>query len=210
MLKILGQIPREHFHLACSGGSDSMAMMHLLLKYPRNRFDVLHFNHGTPCCGEAESFVKDFCTARGIELHVGRMTAERRSGESQEEYWRNQRYAFFKKFSDEKIVMTHHLSDCVETWVMTSLNGRPQVIPYCNPKYNVIRPLLLNPKSAIEKWISDNRIEYVYDRSNSDTDINRNYVRHVMMKHILRINPGIEKTVKKLVLENYAACTAAC
>ena len=108
-----------------------------------------------------------------------------------------------KATDDEKIVMTHHLTDCIETWVMTSLHGNPQVIPYYNPKFNIIRPLLLNPKSAINDWLEHNKVEYVYDKSNSDTTINRNYVRHVMMEHIYRINPGIEKTIKKIVMKNF-------
>lgn len=180
-----------------------MAMMSFLMKYPRNKFDVLHFDHGTPYCKEAREFIIDFCDRHGIECHVGHITRPRAKDESQEEYWRNQRYAFFSKYTDEKIVMTHHLTDCIETWVMTSLHGNPQVIPYYNPKFNIIRPLLLNPKSAINDWLEHNKVEYVYDKSNSDTTINRNYVRHVMMEHIYRINPGIDKTIKKIVMKNF-------
>lgn len=203
MLKILGHIPIGEFHLACSGGSDSMAMMSFLMKYPRNKFDVLHFDHGTPYCKEAREFITDFCKKHGIECHVGTISRKRNPDESQEEYWRNERYAFLKKFSEKKIVMTHHLTDCIETWVMSSMCGNPQVIPYYNPKYNIVRPLLLNPKSAINDWIKDNKVEYVYDKSNSDTSIKRNYVRHVMMKDIYHVNPGIEKTIKKIVLKNF-------
>ena len=203
MFKILGNIPRNHFHLACSGGTDSMTMMNFLMKYPKNKFDVLHFNHGTECCEEAETFVVDFCTKNGIEYHIGRISRERREGESREEYWRNERYAFFKKFSDEKIIMTHHLNDCIETWIMTSMRGIPQLIPYSNPKYNIIRPFLLVPKAEIDDWIKRNNVEHVYDRSNSDTTLTRNYVRHVMMDHVRHLNPGIEKTISKMILEKY-------
>lgn len=180
-----------------------MTMLNFLMRYPRNRFDVLHFNHGTACCDEAEKFVADFCAENGINCHIGRISHERRRDESQEEYWRNERYAFFKKFSDEKILMSHHLNDCIETWIMTSMRGIPQLIPYCNPKYNIVRPFLTVPKSEIEDWIRRHGVKYVYDRSNSDTDITRNYVRHVMMEHVRRLNPGIEKTVTKMVLERY-------
>jgi tRNA(Ile)-lysidine synthase TilS/MesJ len=42
-------------------------------------------------------------------------------------------------------------------------------------------------------------LEWAQDPSNDDTDYDRNYVRHTMMPHILRINPGIEKTLIKLI-----------
>ena len=97
MLRVLGKLPVEKFHFACSGGSDSMVFLDFLRRYPKNRFDVLHFNHGTQYCDEAESFVKAKCAEFGIECHVGRIGRRRAKGESQEEYWRNERYAFFEK-----------------------------------------------------------------------------------------------------------------
>lgn len=202
-MKILGNIPRCNFHVACSGGSDSMILVNLLMKYPKNKFDIIHFNHGTEYCDEAEEFVVEFCKSNNIVCHVGRINRNRKPDESQEEYWRNCRYEFFKKFSNEPILMSHHLNDCIETWIMTSLNGNPQIIPYYNPKYNIFRPLLAVPKSEIEEWAKRHNVKYVIDKSNYDTKIKRNFVRHVMMKNVLKINPGIEKTIMKKVLKEF-------
>lgn len=207
MFSILGKIPRGHFHVACSGGSDSMVMVDFLRKYPKNNFDIIHFNHGTDCCDEAEEFVRGFCAENGIELHVGRISKERRTNESREEYWRRCRYDFFSKFSNEPILLSHHLNDCIETWVMTSLRGNPLLIPYSNPKYNIIRPFLTVPKSEIAKWAKNHDVKYVIDRSNFDTTINRNYVRLSMMKSIYTLNPGIEKTIRRKVVEEFGKVT---
>ena len=49
-------------------------------------------------------------------------------GESQEEYWRNERYAFFEKFKSSPIVTCHHLGDAVETWVMSLSPSAPAPI----------------------------------------------------------------------------------
>lgn len=203
MLKILGKIPISHFHVACSGGTDSMVLVDFLRRYPKNKFDIIHFNHGTECCNEAEEFIKEFCTENHIELHLGKISRDRKKNESQEEYWRNCRYEFFKKFSDEPILVSHHLNDCIETWVMTSLHGNSQLIPYRNEKYNIIRPFLTVPKSEINDWIKRHNVKHVYDRSNSDTALNRNFVRHKMMKYILTINPGIETTIKKKIIKAF-------
>jgi len=199
-MKTLGKIPKGHFHVACSGGSDSMVLVDFLMKFPKNRFDILHFNHGTECCGEAEEFIREFCRSNGLELHLGKISREREYGESQEEYWRKCRYEFLSKYSDEPILMAHHLNDCIETWVMTALNGNPRTIPYHNPKYNIFRPLLTVSKREIEEWSMRHDVKFVVDRSNYDTDIRRNFIRHKMMGDIYEVSPGIEKIIKKKIL----------
>ena len=203
MLNFIGKIPRQHFYVACSGGSDSMVLVDFLKKYPKNNFDILHFNHGTEYCQEAEDFIIDYCKQNNIELHLGKINRERNKEESQEEYWRNCRYEFLSKFSNEPILMAHHLKDCIETWVMTSLNGNPQLIPYYNPKYNIFRPMLLVSKDEIEDWIKRHNVKYIFDKSNLDVSLKRNYVRNIMMKDIYHISPGIETILKKKILRQY-------
>lgn len=203
MFRILGRIP-DSFYLACSGGSDSMVFADFLLGSAKRRFEIIHFNHGTEYCDEAEAFVRAFCVKRGLVFHGGRIEdAEPPAGGSREAFWRKARYSFFEKFGDRPIVTCHHLNDCVETWIMTSLAGKPKLIPYRNSRYNIVRPFLCVPKSEIEDWAARHRVKYVTDGSNSDTSINRNYVRRVMMPHVLRLNPGIGTTVKNLVLKEF-------
>ena len=202
-MKILGKIPKTHFHVACSGGSDSMILVDFLRQYPKNQFDILHFDHGTKYCTEAVDFIKDFCSKNGITLHLGKISGTRKPDESQEEFWRNERYAFLKKFSDEPILMAHHLKDCIETYVMTSMIGNPRLIPYRNEKYNIIRPFLLVSKEEIEDWAKRHDVKYVIDGSNFDTDITRNYVRHEILKHVYHISPGIETIIKKKILAEF-------
>lgn len=182
-----------------------MVIVDFLRQYPKNRFDLIHFNHGTESCSEAEEFLREFAKENSLEIHVGRISNEmRRKDESQEEYWRRHRYAFFRKFSDKPILLAHHLNDCIETFVMTALQGRPLLIPYANPKYNIIRPFLLTPKSEITDWSTRHHIPFVTDASNNDLSLRRNYVRKVMMPHILHVNPGIAKTVSRLIRSAYA------
>ena len=101
--------------------------------------------------------------------------------------------------------MAHHLKDAIETWVMTSLNGSPKLIPYFNKKYNIYRPFLCVPKSEIEAWIERHDVKYVLDKSNLDVSIKRNYVRHNMMKDISFVSPGIETIMKKKILDAFAS-----
>lgn len=202
-MKILGHIPKSKFHVACSGGSDSMVLVDFLRKFPQNKFDLLYFNHGTECCQEAEDFLKKFSEESGLELHLGMISRDRLPDESQEEFWRKERYAFLDKFADKPILMAHHLNDVIETWVMTSLAGNPHLIPYHNKKHNIFRPLLCVPKSEIEEWTRRHSVKHVHDKSNLDISIKRNYVRHRMMKDIMHVSPGLEKIMIKKLTRAY-------
>lgn len=200
-MQILGQIPKVPFVVACSGGQDSMVLVDFLSRYPQNKFSLVFFNHGTSDCVQAQDFLTSFCYENKIGLEIGNITREKLKTESVEEYWRNQRYEFFNKFTCP-IIMAHHLDDCVESWVMSSLKGgRSLLIPY--RRSNIIRPFLLVKKQEIENWALRNEVEYINDKSNLDTKHLRNYVRHVMMPQILHVNPGIHTMLRKKILKEF-------
>ena len=204
MFKILGKIPKD-FYLACSGGTDSMIFLDFLMKYPKNKITVLHFDHGTSYCKEAHEFMYNFCIEHKLSFVMESIPPndKKQKEESWEVYWRRCRYNFLSQFKDKPIVMCHQLNDCIETWVMTSMTGIPRLIPYHNSKYNIIRPFLCVSKKQIDNWKKNHNVKCVIDGSNYDIRMKRNFVRHVMMKDIYTLNPGIEKTVRKLILYEY-------
>ena len=201
MLKLIGKIPKTHFHLACSGGSDSMVILDFLMKNPKNKFDVIHFNHGTKYCDEAEKFIVSFCKKHNIECIVGKIGRQKTKDESNEMYWRDERYKFFSQFKSEPIITCHHLKDEIETWVMSSFKGESKIIPYYNEKYNIIRPFIITSKKDIDEWAKFHKVKYVVDQSNYDTSITRNFIR-ANIDFVYHINPGIEKTLIKKIKES--------
>ena len=173
-----------------------MAVLDFLGRSDRDLL-VLHFNHGTAFAPKAESFVRNYCENRSLQLEIGTVTRERASDESREEYWRNERYAFFSNFLDRKIITCHHLDDAVETWLFTSIHGNPMLIPYARD--NFIRPFLTTRKLALSGWCNRKEVPYLEDPSNTDVAYMRNLIRHKLMENVLIINPGIHKVVKKKV-----------
>lgn len=198
MINILGSIPREKFFLACSGGKDSMVILDFLLRFPKYNFEVLYFDHGTTHGKEAREFVSKRCGEIGVAFSIGEIERSRLKNESKEEYWRNQRYSFFKKFSSP-IVMCHHLDDVLETWIMGCATGTPKLIPYRNE--NVIRPFLITEKESINEWANRNSVEWIEDPSNEDVAFKRNLVRRDVVPLFEKINQGIRKTLKKKILD---------
>ena len=193
MFKIIGKIDRD-VTVALSGGYDSVAVVDFLQK--KHNVDCVFFNHGTEECNNAERFVVSFCNKRNIQLTIGRAGRDKKKEESTEEYWRNIRYEFFDSLN-KKIVTAHNLDDAMETFVYSSLHGTPKVIPY--KRNNVVRPFLLNRKKEFLDWLQRHNIEWYEDKSNTDTKHMRNFIRHELMPKALIVNPGLAKTVSKII-----------
>jgi tRNA(Ile)-lysidine synthase len=199
MIKLLGNIP-QRVAIAVSGGPDSMAVLDFLSRSKRDIL-VLYFNHGTEHATDAEHLVLDYCRLKDTPCAIGNISRDKYKNESQEEYWRNERYSFFSNYYDYKIITCHHLDDAVETWIFTSLNGNPMLIPY--KRDNFLRPLLTTRKSDLITWCHRKGVPYIADPSNNDTSYMRNFIRHILLPNALTVNPGLHKVVKKKVLEEY-------
>ena len=198
MIKVQGKIPRK-IYLACSGGVDSMVALDFLKR--SHDVTVLHYNHGTDFGNKAEQWLINYCNTNNINYIVDRNHEEIcPKGKSKEAWWREKRYRFFDSYPGYPIVTAHHLDDCVETWVWSSMHGTGKIIPY--KRNHIIRPFRLNRKREFQLWANLKNVSYIEDDSNKDICYTRNYIRHEMMTHVLKVNPGIYKTVGKKVKEN--------
>ena len=197
MIKLQGNLPRK-IMVAVSGGVDSMAALDFLRR--NHEVEVFHFNHGTEHSKEAEICVRSYVAEHDLPFQIrGISTQHKPKGMSQEEYWREERYKWIDVYANSHlpVVTCHHLDDCVETWVWSSMHGTGKIVPYRRNK--IIRPFRQTRKRDFEMWANLNNVKYVEDTSNTDTKYIRNYVRHEMMPHVLRVNPGIYKTISKKV-----------
>lgn len=200
MITIQGKLDRE-VYVACSGGVDSMAVVDFLMK--NHKVNLMFFDHGTDTSLEALRFLQEKYTPSielgGMQLDIGSVTRSRERSESWEEYWRIQRYEWFHSF-DFPIITCHHLDDCVETWIFTSLNGEGRIIPYANR--NVIRPFRMNLKAEFVNWCRNKNVPWIEDTSNENPKFMRNYIRHEIVPKALIVNPGLHKVIRKKVVEN--------
>ena len=200
MINLQGKLPHK-VYVACSGGVDSMAIVDFLNR--KHDVFVLHFQHGTEHGHKAFKFVEQYCREKDIPCLTNipggnRVKAPR---ESQEEYWRNIRYDWLERCTNRDVITGHHLDDCVETWVWSSMHGTGKIIPYSRNN-RIFRPFRLNRKRDLELWARLNNVPHIEDDSNADTCYTRNYIRHTMMSSVLKVNPGIHKTIAKKVRED--------
>tara|TARA_B100000282_G_scaffold296860_1_gene280561 strand:+ start:2511 stop:3116 length:606 start_codon:yes stop_codon:yes gene_type:complete len=199
MIRIIKKIPHS-VTIACSGGLDSMVLTHFLLQGKR-KVKLAYFNHDTFHSNQAESFVKKYASNNNLELSIGRVKGQK-GRRSIEEFWRDERYLFFNSLNEKFLITCHHLDDVVETWIMSSMHGQSKLIPY-HRSPNIYRPFLMTSKKSLKQYAESKNIEWVEDPSNARTEYMRNYVRHSMMPHVLKLNPGIRTMVRKKMIEIY-------
>jgi tRNA(Ile)-lysidine synthase len=196
MIRIITKIPRS-VTLAFSGGVDSVAAAHFLSR--NHDLTLLFVDHRTEDSKRARKFVQQFSAKHSLPLKCYTISKDKPKNESKEEFWRNERYKIFHA-QEQSVITCHHLDDCVETWVWSSLHGCGKLIPRSNR--NVIRPFLTTRKSDFSAWAMRNKLAWCEDDSNFDTRYTRNYIRHKMMADVLHVNPGIHKTIRKKLINN--------
>lgn len=174
-----------------------MALLHFLSL--KHRVTAAFFHHGTKNSEAALEFLIPMCEKMGVELQVGHIKHAKGKGVSDEEHWRNCRYEYLEKFP--LVATAHHLGDVAETWVWSCLHGTPKLIPYS--RGNVIRPLLAETKENLIEWCKSRNIDWCKDDSNDDIMYTRNFIRHQMMPDVLRVNPGINKMLRKKIIERF-------
>jgi tRNA(Ile)-lysidine synthase len=198
MITLLGKIPRS-ITVAVSGGVDSMAALSFLSG--RHQVRAAFYHHGTVASEQAYEFLFGYCARRGIELITDRLTSGRAAGISPEEHWRDARYTFLNSIPGP-VVTAHNLEDSVETWIWSSLNGTPKLVPYS--RQNIIRPFITTSKQDLISWCERKGVPWCEDSSNQDVRYTRNYIRHRLMPRALRVNPGLNKMIKKKLVDRYS------
>ena len=200
MLRFMGKLPQSCY-VACSGGSDSMAVVDFFLN-GRKQVELLHFNHRTSFGEEAANFVYSYAEEKDLQLHTGMLSGVFKIGKSQEEFWRDERYKFLNKFTDKPIVVCHNLDDVMETYLFSALHGTPKLIPYKRDP-NIIRPFLLTRKKDFKKWCDDKDVLYKEDPANRDYSYMRSLIRHKMLPVVEEVNEGFDTVIRKKVQKDF-------
>ncbi len=198
--------PATRVVVALSGGSDSMALAHLLRELAAagelQVAGLAHFNHQLrPAADAEERFVRDQALALGWPLLAdGEDVASRarRERRSIEDAARTARHAFFERarahFAADAIALGHTRDDQAETFLLRLLRGAgPRGLAAMHPRRGaLIRPLLACRRSALQAYLAERRVAFVEDESNCDTTIPRNRVRAELLPLLeRRFNPAI-------------------
>lgn len=184
--------------LAFSGGIDSLAIAHFLKRGGRN-VTLAHFNHGCEVSDRIETDCHKLATRLNLPIIIKKIdNANIPPGASIENYWRQNRYRWLRSLN-ETVITGHHLNDAVETWLWSSCHGEGKLIPF--ESGNIIRPFVLTEKKDFQNYCKNNDLDEVEDECNNDLSLMRNYMRKELIPVIKKINPGINKVIRKKYLQ---------
>ena len=195
--------------LCVSGGSDSIALLHLCHQLSRLfswQLHILHFHHGLREESDEEArFVRNLSQRLNLEFHL-RTTLDFQSETSGlQEKARNWRRTEALKLREEiradSILTAHHAEDQLETWLLKWLRGAHlsglQGMSRSDPPF--IRPLLDFRKNMLSDFLKENGFEWREDASNQDSKYMRNRVRNELLPLLRTLSrEGIESRIRDL------------
>ncbi|MFO7617737.1 MAG: tRNA lysidine(34) synthetase TilS [Bacteroidales bacterium] len=193
----------ERVLAAVSGGSDSVALLDLLLRAGAVPV-VAHCNFNLRG-GESDSeeeFVANMAGALGLEYHVNHFDTENFAsgkGISVQMAARELRYQWFESIRRgsgcQWIAVAHQADDHIETILINLIRGTGlRGMAGIREKQGfVIRPLLFASREEILQYLRYRGLPWREDSSNQDIHYTRNRVRHLLLKEILTINPGFRQ-----------------
>jgi tRNA(Ile)-lysidine synthase len=192
--------------VALSGGSDSVALTHILRDLQTERelrvVGLAHFNHQLrDAADEDEQFCRRLAESLGWPICVeredvaARARLERRSLESAA---RAARHAFFERarthFAAHAVALGHTRDDQAETFLLRLVRGAGlRGLAGMHPRNGLlIRPLLSCRRDELRAYLVQAGTSYVDDESNADVSIPRNRVRAELIPFLEdRFNPRI-------------------
>ena len=200
--------------VACSGGSDSLALLDLLVMLHGEggpRILCAHFEHGIR---KEEShidaeFVADVCAQWGVPFIYGAKDVPhyaRAHRVSLETAARECRYAFLRRermqHGCDYIVTGHHADDLAETVLMRILRGTGTTgLAAMREKDGVLlRPLLAITRATIEAYIQKRHLHPRHDATNDDVShAVRNRIRHCLLPELRKYyNPSLVRALTQL------------
>ena len=211
----------ERVGVAVSGGSDSVALLRVLLELRSELgivLHVLHFNHklrGAESDGDAE-FVAELAHKLKLEFHSAECDTAAYAVEHQlslETAARELRYDFFAKVMNalalDKVVTGHTLDDQAETVLMriirgTGTRGLRGIHPHLEIETDhgsgeIVRPLLETRRNELQQYLRELPQPWRDDSSNQTTKFARNRVRHVLLPLLEReFNPEVAEGLSEL------------
>ncbi len=203
--------PGDRVLVAVSGGPDSVALLHLLVRLrPMLELDLgmAHYDHGlrgADSRGDAD-FVADLARSLDLPCHLGRgevKAAAHRDKVSLQMAARKLRLQFLqdtrRRHAYTRLALGHTADDQVELfWLRllrgAGLEGLKGMWP-ATPG-GLVRPLLAVGKAPLLAWLEQEALPYRVDASNLSRAYLRNRVRLDLLPHLTRsYNPRLAQTI---------------
>ncbi len=188
------------FLLACSGGVDSVVLVHLCAELQLD-FSIAHCNfklRGAASDAD-EAFVKDVAIRLNKKYFsrtfdtIGYIHTQKVSLQVAA---RELRYAWFSKILEENnittVVTAHQTDDNLETFLINLSRGTGiEGLTSIPEKTTAIsRPLLPFSRDEILRYAQEHQLDWREDESNKETKYLRNKIRHTIVPNLKELHPN--------------------
>lgn len=200
-------LPESKLIVGFSGGADSVVLLYILHQLGYKCIAAhCNFHLRGDESERDEKFAQSFAQSLQIPFHkIDFDTTSFASDKkiSVEMAARELRYTWFEKLRAENkadvIAVGHHRDDHVETFLINLIRGSGiKGLTALHPQSGrIIRPLLCLTKKDILNYIQNEKLQYVTDSSNLQTDFTRNKIRLQVLPLLQTINPSIFNTLEE-------------
>ncbi|MFJ7936822.1 tRNA lysidine(34) synthetase TilS [Sporosarcina sp. NPDC096371] len=205
--------PGDRILVACSGGVDSVALLHFMASN-QDRMEIevaaIHVDHMLRGKESATDgvLVEGLCETYGIPFFGGSVPVAdmiKQDGGNVQAVCREGRYALFSDIMQEQrydvLVTAHHAEDQLETVLMQIAKGsQPSGIPVKRKFAGgvVVRPILPVMKEELYSYAKEHDVPYREDPSNESDAYMRNRYRHHIVPFMLNENLAAAKNAVKM------------
>jgi len=193
------ELKQKAFLIACSGGMDSVVLVHLAAQ-SKLQFAIAHCNfklRGATSDADAV-FVAKLAKELNSEFHITSFDTANyvnKNKVSIQMAARDLRYAWFTQLQEEygygAVLTAHHANDALETFIINlsrgtgiaGLTGIPE------KRADILRPLLPFSSEQILAYAQNNALKWREDESNSELKYLRNKVRHQIVPVLEELHP---------------------
>ncbi len=201
--KLLHNFEHPKITLGLSGGLDSVVLLDLLQKFIINnpikkiRLQAVYINHQLQSDSDDwAKFNARICAQYNIPYEVHCVIVDKTSKLGLEGEARLQRYNIFKNIlsdlstSQNILVTAHHLNDQAETVLLQlmraagpkGLSAMPSIKKLADGWH--MRPLLNISRAELLIYARSNNLSWVEDKTNQDNELDRNYLRNVIIPRL--------------------------
>lgn len=197
--------------VALGGGADSQTVLDLTLRYrqehPEHDYLAIHLDHYFhPDSPDWAEFLRQYCAQANIAHIVEPLQVDVLGRQSKEAQGREARYQRLAELTNSNavILLGHHLSDQSETFFLQlkrgagpkGLSSMAKVSPF-SAQRRLCRPLLGHSKAEIYAYAKARQLRWIEDDTNTDTSIDRNFLRHDIMPVLNARWPQFEHTLAR-------------
>lgn len=188
--RFFGARPPARLGVAVSGGSDSLALLHLLWGWGRAELSAVTVDHGLRAASASEALhVAAICEALGVPHDILEWRGWDGKGNLQAEA-RRTRYALMADWARERgldaVALGHTLEDQAETVLMrfareAGVDGLAGMAPWLERHDMAFcRPVLAQTRAVLRGVLERRAVRWIDDPSNDDPNFERVKARQVL------------------------------